>query len=91
MTTAVQESRQRITSRDFKRRNMEPQRAAMRGMWGRSHTDEGILVGSLDPKGIPGGPDARSDDERRCERCERTGRIMQWMGTRWMRCCGAKA
>ena len=86
MTTAVQRaSRAAITRNDFQRRGAtEPQRAAMRGVYGR-HPDRGIFIGDTSL------PEARSDDECWCERCEKTGRIMQWMGTRWMRCCGAKA
>jgi len=85
MTTAVQQtSRELITRTDFQRRAAtDGQRAAMRGMWGRSHPDGGILVGvdvSL--------PEARSNGERWCERCKRVGRIMQWMEKTWFRCCG---
>ena len=84
MTTAVQqESRAAITRTDFQRRGAtEGQRGAMRGLYGRSHPDGGIFVGDTSL------PDARSDEERWCERCKRTGRIMHWMGTSWMRCCG---
>ncbi len=81
MSTATQQaSRKRLTRRDYERR-----------MWGKSHYDGGILVGSLDPRTVAEGPEARSDDERWCKRCERVRRVMQWMGTHWMRCCGAKA
>ncbi len=87
MTTAIQqESRSRITQRDFQRRGAtEPQRAARRAMWGRSHTDGGINTVDTSL------PEARSDDERWCERCERVRRVMYWMGAHWFRCCGAKA
>ena len=85
MTTAVQQaSRAAITSRDFQRRSAtEGQLAGLRGMWGRGHTDGGISTSTNTEL-----PEARSDGERWCERCERTGRIMHWMGRRWMRCCG---
>ena len=83
MTTVQQESRKRITRTDFQRRGAtEGQRVAMRGTWGRTHPDGGICVVDMSL------PDARSDDERWCERCEKMGRVMHWMGTSWMRCCG---
>ncbi len=84
MTSAVQASRQRINSRDYQRRAAtEPQRAAMRGVYGRGNPDHGINT-TINVEL----PEAKSTGERWCERCERTGRIMHWMGTRWMRCCG---
>ena len=85
MTTATQqESRSRITKTDFQRRGAtEPQRAALRGMWGKSHTDRGINTTSDMEL-----PEARSKSERWCERCQRIGRIMHWMETRRFRCCG---
>ncbi len=88
MSTATQQaSRERLTHCDFQRRQAtEPQRAARRAMWGRSHTDGGINT-TVDVSI----PEARSDDERWCKRCERIRRVMQWMGTSWFRCCGAKA
>ena len=87
MTTAIQAaSRAAITRTDFQRRGAtENQRGAMRGVYGRTHPDRGIFVGDTSL------PEAKSVDEYWCERCRKTGRIMQWMGTRWMRCCGAKA
>ena len=94
MTTATQqESRNRLTRLDFKRRATEPQRAALREMWGKSKTDRGIYI----PYGMEasareltseGAPDARSKDERWCERCKKVGRIMYWLEKRRFRCCG---
>lgn len=85
MTPATQQaSRAAITRRDFQRRNAtEGQRAALRGMWGKSHTDRGINTAINVEL-----PEAQSDGERWCERCEKAARIMHWMGRCWMRCCG---
>ena len=96
--TTQQESRSRITHRDFQRRGAtEPQRAALKGMWGKSHAGRGIYI----PRGeddIPhyevasiAGADGRSKDERWCERCKRVGRIMHYMETKRFRCCGRPA
>ena len=77
MTTAVQqESRKRITRTDFQRRGAtESQRAALRGMWGKSKPDSGILVYA---EGVV--PDPRSDEACWCERCEKESQIMHWPG-----------
>ena len=84
-TTTQQESRSRITANDFQRRGAtENQRAVLRGMWGMPHTDRGIYI----PTGEGLIPEGRSKEERWCERCKKTGRIMQWMDLTWFRCCG---
>ena len=87
MTTATQkQSRNRITARDYNRRAAtEPQRAALRDMWGKSHADRGIYIPTRSERVIH---DARSKDERWCERCKRVGRIMYWLEKRRFRCCG---
>lgn len=87
MTTATQQQgRDQITRTDFQRRAAtEPQRAALRGMWGTSHTDRGIYIPAAGEGVIP---DARSKGERWCERCQRVSRIMHWMGKKRFRCCG---
>jgi hypothetical protein len=85
VTSATQqESRAAITRRDFQRRGAtEAQRGAMRGVYGRSHPDGGINTAINAEL-----PEAKSTGDRWCERCERTGRVMHWMGTFWFRCCG---
>ena len=89
MTTAThQESRNRLTRLDFQRRATEPQRAALREMWGKSKTDRGIYIPVRDEKLIL---DARSKGEQWCEQCGRVGRIMHYMETKRFRCCGRPA
>ena len=87
-TVAHQESRNRLTRLDFQRRATEAQRAALKGMRGKSHTDRGIYIPAHDEGLIA---DARSKGEKWCERCKRNGRIMHWMGTKRYRCCGRPA
>jgi hypothetical protein len=85
VTTATQqESRAAITHRDFQRRGASKgQRAALRGMWGKPHSDHGINV-TVNMEL----PEARSNGKRWCERCEKTARLMHFIGRRWFRCCG---
>ncbi len=51
--------------------------------WGRSHTDGGINT-TINVEL----PEARSESERWCERCKKTGRVMHCLGTCRFRCCG---
>ena len=84
--TLQQESRSRLTRMDFQRRGAtEAQRTALSEMWGKSHADRGIYIPSRGERVIH---DARSKEERWCERCKRIGRIMCYMGTKSFRCCG---
>lgn len=99
MTTAVQQvSRALITRTDFQRRGAtENQRAGLRGMWGRSKPDSGILVNVTDYRTADWIPDPEPVERRDCPNCgKKDATVDRWpdrdiLLAPWFRCCGAKA